>query len=93
MSNGRSDEINHDTKINNADYFEMLSGLSNDEEIPSTVPGYKEALELLNQNTRTARSVLGISNVPALLVLDNKKDGLYRLAGYWEMNRLLQPDL
>ena len=80
-------------KTSNADYFEMLSGLSNDEEIPVTAPGYDKAVNLLKQNTKTARNVLGITNVPALLVLDNKKDGLYRLAGYWEMNRLLQPDL
>lgn len=77
----------------NADYFEMLSGLSNDEEIPVTAPGYDRAVNFLKQNTKTARNVLGITNVPALLVLDNKEDGLYRLAGYWEMNRLLQPDL
>lgn len=80
-------------KTSDADYFEMLSGLSNDGDIPVTTPGYEKALNLLKQNTRTARNVLGITNVPALLVLDNKKDGLYRLAGYWEMNRLLQPDL
>jgi len=80
-------------ETSNADYLEMLSGLANDEEIPVTTPGYEQALALLDENTQTARNVLGITNVPALLVLDNKKDGLYRLAGYWEMNRLLQPDL
>ncbi len=80
-------------KTNDADYFEMLSGFPNDETIPVTTLGYDKALEFLNLNTKTARNVLGITNVPALLVLDNKKDGLYRLAGYWEMNRLLQPDL
>jgi thiol-disulfide isomerase/thioredoxin len=80
-------------KTNDTDYFEMLSGFPNDEEIPVTTLGYDKALEFLNRNTKTARNVLGITNVPALLVLDNKKDGLYRLAGYWEMNRLLQPDL
>ena len=80
-------------ETSDADYFEMLSGLSNDEEIPVTAAGYDKAVNLLKQNTKTARNVLGITNVPALLVLDNKKDGLYRLAGYWEMNRLLQPDL
>jgi thiol-disulfide isomerase/thioredoxin len=80
-------------KTNDADYFEMLSGFPNDERIPVTTLGYDKALEFLNRNTKTARNVLGITNVPALLVLDNKKNGLYRLAGYWEMNRLLQPDL
>jgi len=80
-------------KTNDADYFEMISGFPNDEKITATMPGYEKALELLNQNTKTARNVLGITNVPALLVRDNKNDGLYRLAGYWEMNRLMQPDL
>lgn len=80
-------------KINDADYFEMLSGFPNDEKIAVTIPGYEKALEFLNQNTKTARNVLGITNVPALLVRDDKNDGLYRLAGYWEMNRLMQPDL
>jgi len=80
-------------ETSDADYFEMLSGLSNDENIPVTAPGFDKALSLLKKNTKTARDVLGITNVPALLVLDNKKDGRYRLAGYWEMNRLLQPGL
>ncbi len=86
-------KVDSNVNINNDDYFEMLSGFPNDEEIPVTTFGYEKAIEFLNQNTKTARNVLGITNVPALLVLDNKKDGLYRLAGYWEMNRLLQPDL
>ena len=84
---------NASVKTNDADYFEMLSGFPNDEKIPVTTYGYDKAVEFLDQNTKTARNVLGITNVPALLVLDNKNDGLYRLAGYWEMNRLLQPDL
>jgi len=86
-------EENSGVKISDADYFEMLSGLSNDEEIPVTASGYDKAVSLLKRNTKTARNALGITNVPALLVLDNKEDGRYRLAGYWEMNRLLQPDL
>jgi len=80
-------------KINDDDYFEMLSGFPNDDKIAETMRGYEQALEFLDQNTKTARNVLGITNVPALLVRDNKNDGLYRLAGYWEMNRLMQPDL
>ena len=84
---------NAGVKTNDDDYFEMLSGFPNDEEISVTSPGYDKALKFLNQNTKTARNVLGITNVPALLVLDKKKDGLYRRAGFWEMNRLLQPDL
>lgn len=90
---GDSGNKNNRVEISDADYLEMLGGLSNEDDIPVTTPGYDEALALLKQNTKTARNVLGITNVPALLVLDNKKDGQYRLAGYWEMNRLLQPDL
>ena len=80
-------------ETSDADYFEMLSGVANDDNISVTAAGYDKALSLLEQNTKTARNVLGITNVPALLVLDDKVDGMYRLAGYWEMNRLLQPDL
>lgn len=91
---GKEDGVVESSAVtSDADYFEMLSGLGNDENIPVTAAGYDKALNLLKQNTKTARNILGITNVPALLVLDNKKDGLYRLAGYWEMNRLLQPDL
>jgi hypothetical protein len=93
IRNPVDNKVYGEVEISNTDYFEMLSGLANDEKIPATMSGYDEALALLDQNTKTARNILGIANVPALLVLDNKKDGLYRLAGYWEMNRLLQPDL
>lgn len=78
--------------VNDADYLEMLAGLSNDDELPETTTGYQEALDLVNQNTESARNVVNISNVPALLVLDARQ-GQYRLTSYWEMNRLLQPDL
>ena len=80
-----------DVKTTDADYFEMLSGDPNESKIATDMPGYENALSLLEQNTLTARKILGITQVPALLVLDNKENGLYRLAGYWEMNRLLQP--
>ena len=73
------------------DYLDMVGELNSTLEADANAPDYEKALALIQTNTGTARDVLHVSAVPAVLVLDNKSTGEYRLAGLAEMNRLLQP--
>lgn len=75
------------------DYLDMVGELNSTLEIDTTTPDYAKALTLIQTNTSTARDVLHVSAVPAVLVLDKKSSGEYRLTGLAEMNRLLQPEL
>lgn len=79
--------------ISNDEYLEMLGGFSSEEEIDMKKQRYKKALQMIEENTRTAKQVLHITSVPGVLVMDDKKNGAYRLTSFWEMNRLFQPDL
>jgi hypothetical protein len=73
------------------DYLDRVGELNSTLEVDATAPNYEQALALIQTNTSTARDVLHVSAVPAMLVLDNKASGEYRLTGLAEMNRLLQP--
>ena len=75
------------------DYLNMLGELNSTLEADTHAPDYAKALELIQTNTSTARDVLHVSVVPAVLVLDIKNSGQYRLTGLAEMNRLFQPEL
>lgn len=75
------------------DYLDMLGELNSSLEVDVHAPDYEKALALIQTNTGTVRDVLHVSAVPAVLVLDKKASGEYRLAGLAEMNRLFQPDL
>ena len=79
--------------ISLAEYVELLGGFSSDDEVDVNSQAYKNALAMVEENTRTARQILHITSVPGVLVLDDKKDQSYRLTSFWEMNRLFQPDL
>jgi hypothetical protein len=79
-------------KTKDADYLDMTSGLLNDSPIDKRDPAYKVAEKLLQKNTRTARGVLHMTTTPGVLVQESRGMG-YRKTGYWEMNRLFQPDL
>ena len=74
-------------------YLDMVGELNSTLEADVNAPAYAKALALIQTNTATARAVLHVSAVPAVLVLDKKTSGEYRLTGLAEMNRLLQPDL
>lgn len=74
-------------------YLDMLGELNSTLEIDTNAPEYEKALTLIRINTSTARDILHVGAVPAVLILDNKKTGEYRLAGLAEINRLFQPDL
>ncbi len=75
------------------DYLNMLSELNSTLPADTHAPDYAKALALIQTNTATARDVLHVSAVPAVLVLDKKASGEYRLTGLAEMNRLFQPEL
>lgn len=79
--------------LNPEDYLDMVGELNSTLDADTNAPGYEKALELIKVNTSTARDVLHVSAVPAVLILDKKESGEYRLAGLAEMNRLFQPDL
>ena len=80
-----------DYVIADNEYLDMLTGLSNEEELNIKSNRYIQAKSIIETNTNTAKSVLHMTTVPALLVLEKNKQ--YRLTSYWEMNRLLQPGL
>jgi len=75
------------------DYLDMVGELNSTLEVEMHAPDYEKALALIQTNTNTARDILHVSAVPAVLVLDKKTAGEYRLTGLAEMNRLFQPDL
>ena len=75
------------------DYLDMVGELNSTLEIDTNASDYGKALALVQANTNTARDVLHVSAVPAVLVLDKKSSSEYRLTGLAEMNRLFQPDL
>lgn len=75
------------------DYLNMLSELNSTLPADTRAPDYEKALALIQTNTATARDVLHVSAVPAVLVLDKITTGEYRLTGLAEMNRLFQPEL
>lgn len=75
------------------DYLDMLGELNNAMDIDVDTPAYEKGLALIQTNTSTARDLLHVSTVPAVLVLDRKNTGEYRLVGLTEMNRLFQPEL
>ncbi|MFV2056386.1 MAG: thioredoxin domain-containing protein [Thiohalomonadales bacterium] len=77
--------------IGDGEYLDMLTGLSNEGELDRGSEAYRKAKSIVEINTKTAKTILHVTSVPALLVLDNNKQ--YRLTSYWEMNRLLQPGL
>lgn len=75
------------------DYLDMVGELNSTLEADTHAPEYEKALALIQTNTYTAHEVLHVSAVPAVLVLDKKSTGEYRLTGLNEMNRIFQPDL
>jgi hypothetical protein len=79
-------------KTNDNDYLDMLSGLLNDSRVDERSAAFRRALDIIELNTRTARNILHLTSTPGVLVQDEPKLG-YRMTGYWEMNRLFQPDL
>lgn len=79
-------------RFDETEYLEMLYEFNNDEPLDRSSPMYAKGLALIQTNTGTARDLLQISNVPGVLVYESEHKA-YRKAGYWEMNRLFQPDL
>ena len=79
--------------ISQAEYVELLGGFSSDDTVDVNSQAYKNALAMVEENTRTARQILHLTSVPGVLVLDDKEKKAYRLTSFWEMNRLFQPDL
>lgn len=75
------------------EYLNMLGELNSTLPADTQAPDYEKSLALIEANTATARDVLHVSAVPAVLVLDKKSTGEYRLTGLAEMNRLFQPEL
>lgn len=75
------------------DYLDMLGEFNNAMDIDVDTPAYEKGLALIQTNTATARDILHVSTVPAVLVLDRKNTGEYRLVGLTEMNRLFQPEM
>lgn len=74
-------------------YLDMLGEFNNTADVDVDAPTYEKGLALIQTNTSTARDILHVTSVPAVLVLDHKKTGEYRLVGLTEMNRLFQPEL
>ncbi len=91
----------HETKLISAEpgglgdeaYLDMVSEFNNTAEIDTATPAYEQGLALIQTNTQTAREILHVTSVPAVLVLDRPKTGEYRLTTLAELNRLFQPDL
>jgi len=80
-----------DFSLSNNEYLDMLTGLSNEDVLNPETENYRKAYTIVKTNTDTAKKILHVTTVPAMLVLGQKNQ--YRLTSFWEMNRLLQPDL
>ena len=80
-------------RVSDTDYLQMLSGLPSDAAGDKSSPAFRRALSMINTNTATARNVLHLTTTPGVLLRDDSARSGYRLTGYWEMNRLFQPDL
>ena len=77
--------------LSDSEYLDMLTGLSNESALDRTTKEYSHAKSIVALNTKTAKTVLHVTTVPAMLV--RGENNQYRLTSFWEMNRLLQPDL
>lgn len=79
------------SSLSDNEYLDMLTGLSNEDVLNEKTNNYQIAANIIKTNTNTAKKILHVTTVPAMLVLGEKDQ--YRLTSFWEMNRLLQPDL
>lgn len=79
-------------RVATEDYLDMLAVFNNDEPLDRDTAAYEKALDLIHTNTRTAKERLQVDNVPGVLRYEPEYQA-YRVTGYWEMNRLFQPDL
>ena len=84
----------HETPvISDERYLELVGGFASEERVNPHSPSYIKAKKLLQENTRVARKVLYLGMVPGVLIREKEHGDQFRLMGYWEMNRLMQPDL
>lgn len=79
--------------VSDKDYLSMLSGIPDGSPVDTHTAAYRRALAFIDTNTRTARHLLHFTVTPGVLVSDKDHGGRYRIVGYWEMNRLFQPNL
>lgn len=79
--------------LDDTGYLEYLGGFASDEETDKQAGVYKTAANILKNNTRIARTILHISAVPGVLLQEKDRENTWRLLGYWELNRMMQPDL
>lgn len=71
-------------------YLELLNGFANEIVVDKTGVAYEKAQKIIETNTATAKEVLHIITVPAVLVREPDQDNQYRQMGYWEVNRIFQ---
>lgn len=79
--------------VSDSAYLDMLSGIPDGTPVDTHTAAYRRALALIETNTHTARHLLHFTVTPGVLVREPAHGGRYRIVGYWEMNRLFQPDL
>lgn len=80
------------SNISDEEYLDMISGFAADEQLIKD-KNYNAAINMIKQNTQTAKQLLNIRLVPGVLVSDRDSPRQYRLAAFWEMNRIFQPNL
>jgi glutaredoxin len=76
--------------VNDEEYLELLAGNNSADDIKTDSQEYRDALKLINQNTKTAEKVLHIITVPGVLIQEKEQGNQYRKMGYWEINRIFQ---
>jgi glutaredoxin len=79
-----------DRKVSDDAYLEYLNGSANENMVEKTGAAYAEAREIIQTNTRTAKELLHVITVPAVLILEPEHNNQYRQMGYWEINRIFQ---
>lgn len=76
--------------ITDNEYLELLNGFANEFAVNKTGAAYKKAQKIIRTNTATAKEILHIITVPAVLVREPDHNNQYRQMGYWEVNRIFQ---
>lgn len=82
--------VKENPAVDDNEYLDLLGGNSSIEELETKTREYRDALELITQNTTTAEKLLHIITVPGVLIQEKEHGNQYRKMGYWEINRIFQ---
>lgn len=82
--------VSKESAVDDQLYLEMLAGNNSVDELETNTQEYRDALNLITQNTDTAEKLLHIVTVPGVLIQEKEHNNQYRKMGYWEINRIFQ---